>query len=316
LCGSIAGAWPMWNSYSRANQLSRRRDMARLGAIQLDLAQRSAALVMLSATLRESWCLQTGTVRLPSGDGAVTAGDLYESVWEALVAHDSAGMLSIYPEAISQVRDAIERVARELGMDVYSSVVLDTSLMEVFPKSRRRSWKCLSMALDEKLPAMVIPRGAIYLIRWACVAAAIGLMVVIAQHLDASHATDQAESLPYGVGRLVGRLVLFAIAIPLIALVMAVLRPLVGRFPPHCRTVAQLVGIVGRRHGPSVPMGGWSAETLWSQLRTSIAQSYGLETEQVTAETVLTRRMPEPDGIEFVDNDSSTPAGHDSEMVR
>jgi hypothetical protein len=231
----------------------------------------------------------------------VTARDLYEAVWEALVAQDAAGVLSVYPDAIALVDNAFSGVARELTLDVYSGAILCTPLNDIFPKSRRRCWKSLSVALNQNLPAMVIPRGATYLIRFLCIAVAIGIMVVIAQHMDATDAEGAATKVPHSVGRLLGRLVLFAIAIPLIAGAMAILRPVLGRFPIHCRTVGQLVAIVASRGRTTTePVGGWSGEALWTQLRACIAESYGVAPEQVTTEFVLARRLPAVPETEFI----------------
>ena len=258
------------------------------GAIVLGDQQRSAALYRLNAAIVEGFGIPNQLIRIEAGKGKLTAGVLFTEVWKALAEQDVEGKLAVYPEAIDEVRGAIARVLERNGKIAGTrNINLGTPLIEVFGKCRIRDWGVLTVELNQPLPDLGIKPHAVQIVGWTCAAAVIGLMVVIARWLDRTHPVEQPSGGLHAVGKVLGWLVFIVIFFPVMWVVIRLMIRWLVKFPDECRVVGQLVAVVGRENPPENPMGDWTAELLWQEIRECVAAAYGKSPGEIGAELEL-----------------------------
>jgi hypothetical protein len=246
-------------------------------------------LRMLTRALRDRY----GVAGMNDGwrdPGAVTAGQLYMRLTEGLRRKPA-----LAPRGADAAAEAVaEAVDFATQRPRLVHVGLDEPLTRAFPWGKRRiiAWAKAGVFLDTKLPDLEPNESVLTVIGGVAAVGAIGIMVVVAQWLDANHPVDDAGFVARRAGKALGWVVFIVLALVLMYLPIRLIGIRFMRFPKGLTTVGDVVRVVAPRYASAAARAHQDTpEQLWSGVREAVAAANGVSPEKVTPQTRLDERV-------------------------
>jgi hypothetical protein len=221
--------------------------------------------------------------------GAVTAGQVYRRLTESLRRKPT-----LTPRGADAAAEAlVEAIGLASDRPRFAPVALDAPLAEVFPWGKRRivAWAKTGFFLETKLPDLEPNESVITVIGGIAAVSAIGIMVVVAQWLDANHPVDDPGFAARGAGKALGWVVFIVLMLLLMYLPIRLIGIRFMRFPKGMTTVADLVRVVAPPYASAAARAHQDTpEQLWGGVRQAVALANGVSPDQVTQHTRLDER--------------------------